>query len=352
MQTLPRYKAAACHASPIYFDVEATVEKACSLIAEAARNGASLIAFPEAFLCAFPVWSGVRAPVENHEFFVQMARSSLRIDGPELLHIRKVAKQLGVTVSMGLNESTSASLGCIYDTNVLIGSNGDILVHHRKLVPTFWEKLTWANGDGRGLVVVDTEVGRLGALICGENTNPLARYSLIAQGEQVHVASYSPRWPTHPVGDRGNYDLAAAIRIRSGAHAFEGKCFNVVASGFFSDDAADLICRGESKARELIESSPRSVSLIIDPNGNVVSEVLQNEEGIVYGEIDINRCVIPKQFHDLSGGYNRFDVFQLSVNRSAHTPAQFSAPLLDGLASLETFEEPAADVTGTAGRGL
>ena len=325
MQPLPRYQAAACHVSPIYFDVEATLDKACSLIAEAARHGARLVAFPEAFLCAFPVWSGVRAPVENHDFFVSMACSSIRVDGPELLRIRKLARQRGVVVSMGLNESTSASLGCIYDTNVLIGSDGKLLVHHRKLVPTFWEKLTWANGDGRGLVVVDTEAGRIGALICGENTNPLARYALIAQGEQVHVASYSPRWPTHPAGASGAYDLAAAIRIRSGAHAFEGKCFNVVASGFLSDAAADLICRGETKARELIDASPRSVSLIIDPSGSVISEVLQNEEGIVYAEIDVKKCIVPKQFHDLSGSYNRFDVFKLQVNRSALAPVTFNS---------------------------
>ncbi len=331
MKVYPRFKAAACHAAPIYFDVGATVDKACALIAEAARAGAKLIAFPEAFICAFPVWSGLRSPVENHEFFTRMAKSSIDIAGPEIARLCAAAREHDIVVSMGINEGTPLSVGCIWDTNIIIGSDGRVLNRHRKLVPTFWEKLTWANGDGSGLRVVETEVGRLGALICGENTNPLARYTLIAQGEQVHVASYSPRWPTHPVGTAGGYDLEAAIRIRSGAHAFEGKLFSVVSSGFMSDAAADLVCRGERAARELLESAPRSVSMIIGPTGGVISETLRDEEGIIYAEIDIEQTIVPKQFHDVVGYYNRFDVFDLRVNNRSLDPVSFAS----------AFSEPA-----------
>ncbi|EUC20790.1 Nitrilase [Burkholderia sp. BT03] len=318
-----RFKAAACHTSPIYFDLDATVDKTCALIAEAAANGAKIVAFPEAHICAFPVWSGVRSPVENHDFFVRMAKSAVTIDNPAIDRIRRAARQHDIVVSVGINEASKVSVGCIWDTNLVIGSDGRILNRHRKLVPTFWEKLTWTNGDGSGLKVVDTAVGKVGALVCGENTNPLARYSLIAQGEQVHIASYSPCWPTHPASSTDRYDLASAIRIRSGAHSFEAKCFTIVASGFFSDEAADLICRGEPGARALVESSPRSVSMIIGPAGSVISETLQDEEGIVYADVNLDDCIIPKQFHDLVGYYNRFDVFNLQVNRAALEPAQF-----------------------------
>nr|WP_217694953.1 nitrilase-related carbon-nitrogen hydrolase [Deinococcus marmoris] len=233
-------------------------------------------------------------------------------------------------VSIGINEASKVSVGCIWDTNLLIGADGRILNRHRKLVPTYWEKLTWSNGDGSGLRVVDTPVGKVGALVCGENTNPLARYSLMAQGEQVHIASYSPCWPTHPASSSERYDLASAIRIRSGAHSFEAKCFTIVASGFFSDAAADLISRGEPAARALIDSSPRSVSMIIGPTGAVISPTLQDEEGIVYAQINLDDCIVPKQFHDVVGGYNRFDVFQLQVNRAALEPAVFQdLPSLD-----------------------
>jgi len=294
------------------------------MISEAAVNGAKLIAFPEAFICAFPVWSGLRSPVENHEFFTKMAMSSIEVLGPEIGRIRQCAREHDIIVSMGLNESTPLSVGCIWDTNIIIGNDGSILNRHRKLVPTFWEKLTWANGDGSGLRVVETPIGRLGALVCGENTNPLARHTLIAQGEQVHVASYSPRWPTHPANSGVGYDLEAAIRIRSGAHSFEGKLFTVVSSGFMSDAAADICCRGEKAARDLLESTPRSVSMIIGPSGTVLSDTLRDEEGIVYADIDLAQTIVPKQFHDVVGYYNRFDVFDLRVNNRVLQPVTFA----------------------------
>lgn len=348
MKTYPSFKAAACHASPIYFDIEATVSKAVSLIAEAAEHGASIIAFPEAYICAFPVWSGLRSPVHNHDFFARMAKSAIDIPGLEIKRICDAARHYNIVVSMGLNEGTSRSVGCIWDTNILIDKDGTILNRHRKLVPTYWEKLTWANGDASGLRVMQTSVGRVGALICGENTNPLARYCLIAQGEQVHIASYSPRWPTHPVGEAGGYDLEAAIRIRSGAHAFEGKLFNIVSSGFLSDAAADIVCRGEKDARDLLENAPRSVSMIIGPSGSPISGTLRDEEGIVYGEIDIDQTIVPKQFHDVVGYYNRFDVFDLRVDNSAHDPVKFTKPFDDHsvLSSAESLVSEGSDMAG------
>lgn len=322
MNIYPRFRAAACHVAPIYFDTPRTIDKACALIAEAAANGAELIAFPEAFVSAFPVWSGVYPPVDVHEFFVSLASSAIRVPGPEVARLQDAARRHGVIVSIGINEGTPISPGCIWDTNLLIGEDGRILNRHRKLVPTYWEKLTWANGDGSGLRVVDTKAGRIGALVCGENTNSLARFALLAQGENVHISSFSPRWPTHPPGE-ASYDLEAAIRLRAGAHAFEGKIFNVVASGFLPPEAIDLIARDNARARQLLEESPKSVSMIFGPNGTVISDTLRDEEGIVYADIDLKLCVVPKQFQDVVGYYNRFDVFQLKVNRRALAPAEF-----------------------------
>lgn len=321
MKQYPKFRAAACHVAPIYFDAEACVDKACAWIREAADKGADLIAFPEAYLSSFPVWSGVWAPVETHEFFSKLVASAVHIDGPEIRQLRDVAKRHGVFVSVGINESTETSYGCIWDTNVIIGDDGSVLNVHRKLVPTYWEKLTWTPGDGSGLRVVDTRIGRIGALVCGENTNALARFSLLAQGENVHVSSFSPRWPTHPLGE-GGYDLEAAIRLRAGAHAFEGKLFNIVASGFLPPEAIDMISRGNQGIRDLLEQSPKSVSMILGPDGSPISETLREEEGIVYADIDLEKCVVPKQFQDVVGYYNRFDVFQLKVNRRALSPVQ------------------------------
>ena len=221
---------AAAHIAPVYLDARATADKVCDYIRKAADAGVQLVAFPESFIPGFPIWPAISAPIHNHDLFKRFAAQSIRVPGPEILSICATARDCGVMVSIGISEATERSVGCIWNTNLLIGDDGSILNHHRKLVPTFYEKLIWANGDGAGLRVVDTPVGRVGALICGENTNPLARYSLIAQGEQIHVSSYPPVWPTHDPAANDRYDLASAIRIRAGAHSFEAKVFNIVAA--------------------------------------------------------------------------------------------------------------------------
>jgi aliphatic nitrilase len=325
----PRFKGAACHAASVFLNSAKTAEKACDLVGEAARHGASLVVFPESFMPGFPVWSGLQAPILSHDFFKLLATQAVRLDGPELSKVRMAARSHGVVVSIGITEGTEASVGCLWNSNVLIGSDGAILNHHRKLVPTFYEKLVWANGDARGLRVVDTEIGRLGMLICGENTNPLARYALMAQGEQVHMSSYPPVWPTRPSRDNGGYDLRRAIEIRAGSHAFEAKVFNIVSSGALDVSMRDALARLDATALETLENTPRGVSMIVDPTGSIISEVASTSEAIVYGDIDVSACVEPKQFHDVVGYYNRFDIFQLRVNRTAQEPADFpneSAP--------------------------
>jgi nitrilase len=173
--------------------------------------------------------------------------------------------------------------------------------------------------------VCETRLGRIGVLICGENTNPLARFTLMAQGEQVHVSTYPPVWPTRDPRGGGNYDLASAIRIRAGAHSFEAKAFNIVASGFF--DAAmreELATLGHDAVR-VLDESPRAVSVVIGPTGEPVSDVLADREGLLYANVDTRACVEPKQFHDVVGYYNRFDVFHLTVDRARQRPVAFRA---------------------------
>ena len=323
--TYPRFKAAACHTSSVFLDAQKTAEKACDFIAEAARAGAELVVFPESFLPGFPVWAALQAPIYNHGFFRALVAEAQKLSDPAIQTIRAAARRHGVLVSLGFTEGTDASVGCIWNSNILIGTDGAILNHHRKLVPTFYEKLVWANGDARGLRVTPTEIGRLGMLICGENTNPLARYALMAQGEQVHISSYPPIWPTRPPEEEGAYDLRRAIEIRAGAHAFEAKVFNIVASGFVDAAMRDAMVNANRSCIDIIDQSPRGISLVIGPTSEVVSDVLSDHEGILYADIDTAKCVEPKQFHDVVGYYNRFDVFHLTVDRSVQEPAYFSA---------------------------
>jgi len=321
--TVPPFKAALAHVSPVFLDAAATVDKACSLIREAAQQGAQIIVFPETYIPAFPVWCALQAPIHNHDLFCELAANSIKVDGPELATIAETARECEILVSMGFNEGTSISGGCIWNSNVLISDDGSILNHHRKIVPTFYEKLIWTPGDGAGLQVNPTRLGRVGMLICGENTNPLARFTLLAQGEQVHLSTYPPVWPSHDPATNENYDLKNAILIRAGAHSFEGKLFNLVAAGFLDQAARDRLAKRDKEAGRILDNSPRGISVVIGPNGAPVSEILQNEEGMLYTDIDLSCCVEPKQYHDLVGGYNRFDIFQLTVNRTAQRPISF-----------------------------
>jgi nitrilase len=137
------------------------------------------------------------------------------------------------------------------------------------------------------------------------------------------VSSYPPVWPTRPSNQPGRYDLAAAIRIRAGAHSFEGKVFNIVSSAFLDKASLDRLSPIAKEARDTLEQSPQAVSMFIGPSGDVISDTLCESEGLLYQEIDISQCVEPKQFHDVVGYYNRFDIFNLTVTRKRLSPISF-----------------------------
>ncbi|MEF3061768.1 carbon-nitrogen hydrolase family protein [Ralstonia solanacearum] len=321
--SLPTVKVAAVHAAPVFLNREATLQKALAFINEAARNGAELIAFPESFIPGFPVWAALWSPIDNHDWFRKMAANSVLVDGPEIAALAAEAARFGVFVSMGFSESTRVSVGCLWNANVLIGDDGTLLNHHRKLVPTFYEKMVWAPGDGAGLRVADTRIGKIGGLICGENTNPLARYALIAQGEQIHLSSWPAIWPTRKPVSGENFDNLAANRIRASAHSFEAKAFGILCAGYLDRDMVDQLSI-DPRAAEVLEQTPRAATQFISPTGSGLGDVLQDEEGIAYARFDLNGCVEPKQFHDVVGYYNRFDVFDLKINRRRLAPVTWA----------------------------
>src|SRR5690554_756727 len=164
-----------------------------------------------------------------------------------------------------------------------------------------------------------TNIGPLGSLACGENTNTLARFSLLAQGEMVHTANYIAL----PVAPK-DYDMAEAIRLRAAAHCFEGKVFTVISCSTISEEIVELMSDSHPEARELLARKNSAFSGIIGPDGRTVGEALIDDEGIAYADIDLNRCIQPRQMHDITGHYNRFDVFDLRVNRRALTAATFT----------------------------
>lgn len=349
-------RAAACHASPVFLNALKTTEKCLSLINLASKNSASLVVFPETYIPAFPIWSAVRAPSLNHSFFARMAAHSVYADGEEVRAIQDAAKKTNTTVSLGISEKVRYSSATLFNTNLIIGPDGEVKVHHRKLMPTFFERLTWSAGDGYGLRIVEAGdvKAKLGALICGENTNPLARFSLMAQGEQVHISSWPAVWPTRmaemasdaqgakPDGPAkgANYDNLAANKTRAAAHCFEAKCFGILCSGHLGQDAIEAISEGEAESSPAVSTllqSSRAATMFLDPTGALlpgftieeatgerqVTDMLQMKEGILYADLDMADCVEGKQYHDVVGGYQRLDVFDLKVDRRRKGPVSF-----------------------------
>ena len=303
-----KFKAAAVQTSPVFLDVDKTIDKVISIISEAASNGANLIAFPEVFVAGYPYWNWIMTPVQGSKWYEKLYRSSVTADGEEISKICKSAKDNNIHVVIGINER-GESYGEIYNTNLIIDNSGIIIGKHRKLVPTWAEKLTWTSGDGSSLKVYNTEIGPIGTLACGENTNTLARFALLAQGELIHIANYISL-PVAPP----DYDMAEAIKIRAAAHAFEGKLFTIVSCSTISQDIIDALSEDVPNAQEMLTRKHSAFSGVIGPNGAVVGEPLIDEEGIVYADIDLAKCIQPKQMHDILGHYNRFDIFDLRVN--------------------------------------
>ncbi|KAJ9607347.1 hypothetical protein H2200_008420 [Cladophialophora chaetospira] len=350
--TLPTLRAAACHISPHVLSAARTTQKTIDCIKIAGKHSANLVVFPESAIPGFPVWSSLLPPIQTHHFFQRMVQESVYADGEEISEIRQAARNARVIVSLGISEKVRYSSATLFNTNLIIGEDGKILVHHRKLMPTFYEKLTWSPGDGHGLRVAETKYGKIGALICGENTNPLARYALMAQGEQVHISCWPAIWPTRPLDSPAkanakektsrNYDNIAANRTRAAAHCFEAKCFGIMSAGHLDDASMDEIAamtEAPDEMRAKIASYPLGASQFLDPTGRTIEDcsaldfatdqlledqgVVTDKEAILFANLDLNECIEGKQYHDVVGGYQRFDVFSLQVNRERHEPIQF-----------------------------
>ena len=305
------FRIAAVQAAPVFLDLDATLDKACDLIRQAADGGAHLAAFPEAFVSGYPVWVWFIPPGKTHplrDLYTRLHGSAVSIPGPEIDRLREAAAEAKVAVAVGVNERNSeASDSTLFNTLVYIGADGRLLGRHRKFVPTAGERLVWGQGDGSDLEVYSLPFARVGGLLCWENYMPLARYTLTAWGEQVHVA---PTW------DRGEPWISSMRHI-----AKEGRCFVVgVCQAFHIDHIPDDL---DFKAKYLggIDGwvNP-GLSVIVDPDGKLVAGPLEGEEGILYADVEPHQLVGPKWQLDSAGHYARPDVFELRFHRR---PAPF-----------------------------
>ena len=308
MENSESFRIAAVQAAPVFLDLDGTLDKACDLIQRAGANGAQLVAFPEAFVSGYPVWvwfipSGKTHPLRD--LYSRLHESAVSIPGPAIDRLCAAAAAANVTVAIGVNERNSeASDATLYNTLVYIGPEGRVLGRHRKFVPTAGERLVWGQGDGSDLEVYSLPFARVGGLLCWENYMPLARYTLSAWGEQVHVA---PTW------DRGEPWISSMRHI-----AKEGRSFVLgVCQAFHKDDIPDDLDFKEEYLGGIGDWVNPGLSVIVDPDGKIVAGPLEEEEGILYADVQPHQLVGPKWQLDSAGHYARPDVFELRFHRRA-----------------------------------
>lgn len=306
---------------PVFLNLAASVALAGQIIAEAARGGARLIAFSETWLPGYPVWlddapgAALWSNPAAEALFAHLFAHSPTLDGPEMTALAAIARKLGVDVVMGLHERAGNTL---YNSTVLLGADGTRGLH-RKLVPTYSERLIWGQGDGSTLAAWPRPYGTLGALICWEHWMPLARAAMHAQHEVIHIA----QWPA--VHERH--------QLASRTYAFEGQCHVIAAGCVLSrDDVLDGFSSagGDPLARGLLESIPADKTIlkeggsaVITPDASYVLPPVALSRELLFAEIDLARRDHGKLYLDTHGHYSRPDVFELHVNTRAKAGVRF-----------------------------
>ena len=298
-------RVAIAQSAPVYLDKHASLAKALDLIQQAAKRGAQLVAYGETSLPGYPAWLDVcpgAALWENafaKDVFARLRSNSIAIPGDEVKALREAAQDLKIAIVIGVNERVDSGPGngTLYNSLLTISEDGQLGNHHRKLVPTYTERLVWGNGDGRGLEAVPTSAGRVGGLICWEHWMPLARMAMHNSGEHIHVAV----WPT----------VHELHQLASRHYAFEGRCF-VLAVG--------LMMPAEDMPRELREGAAllsggsqwieRGGSAIIGPDSRYILDPVFDREELLVSDLDLTQIDRELMTFDVSGHYARPDLFR------------------------------------------
>lgn len=328
---------AAVQASPVFLDREATVEKACRLIAEAAAKGASLIVLPETFVPAYPAWVWTlpltrRADVSA--LYRALVENAVDVPGPVVERLGAAARAANAWVSIGINERNATRSGTtLYNTNLLFSPDGELRERHRKLMPTGAERLVWTPGEAVPLRVHDTSLGRVSVLTCWENYMPLARYALYELGAQIHLA---PTW------DKSEQWLASMRHI-----AREGRVYVVsVCQCLHRDEVPDAFPFKDT----FPAASPwfnTGNSVVIDPDGVVLAGPLAEREETLYVTLDAGRTSGSRWIFDAAGHYDRPDLFTFAMRPA---PAAPEPPPARGPARKKAAKAPRGKAKASAPR--
>lgn len=240
---------------------------------------------------------------------------------------------------VGINEKIPNSVGTLYNAQLIFDRQGKLIGHRRKIMPTFYERLIHSSGDEPDIQVAPTDFGGLGALICGENSNPLLRYALLAQGELVHAAS----WPSFPLKQHKRNLGSLDFRVKN--YAFEGKVFVVSAAEVFDRAMAEVMGLDDAQIEMLAGAG--AYSMIVNPHGQVLAGPEPDRETILYAEAELEEIIDGRLIHHVTGHYQRFDIFQVSINRKPLIPLlELSDSASSPTRELETLESAGRETKG------
>lgn len=311
----PKLRVAAVQAAPVFLDIDATIDKTIDLMAQAAAQGVQLIAFPEAWVPGYPWWIWLDSPAWGMQFVQRYHDNSLVLGSPEFERIQQAARRHGLWVSLGFSEKSAGSL---YLAQALIDDQGRTVQTRRKLKPTHVERSVYGEGDGSDLTVVQTPLGNIGSLCCWEHLQPLSKYAMYAQNEQIHCAA----WPSFSLYRGGAYALGPEVNnAASQVYAAEGQCFVIAPCATVSRPMVDLLCTDAAKKQLLLEGG--GFARIYGPDGAPLGAPLgETEEGLLVADIDLGMISLAKSAADPSGHYARPDATRLLLNKTRREPVE------------------------------
>ena len=323
-----KVKAAVIQASPVFMDKGKTIEKACALIRDAGRNHAELIAFSEAFIPGYPAYYTVGYETPPHEwtdYMIALQENSVVIPGEDTRILGEAARDAGAYVVIGCNElDDRPGSQTVYNTLLFIDKNGEVMGRHRKTMPTYTERLYWGMGGAGDIRVFDTDIGRIGGLICWENHMPLIRAAMIHRGEDFHIAVWPGNWKrgenhlldadTSPGGALCN--LQSLIKV----HAFEAGAFVLSGCGYLDSEDFPEKWHYIRDGDHINYDWARGGSSIVNPAGRYLAEPNFEKDAILYAECHANQIKAVKAVFDSLGHYSRWDIAQLALRDASWEP--------------------------------